>query len=95
MSIRKLTADNGCLITFSANDFVIKNKQGKIIARRTKREGLYVLEDPDQVVIFTSFSNSNKVDYNVGYKRLGHLNEASIKNLCNQNMIFITRWKES
>lgn len=38
-SVSKLTSDNDCLKTFSVGGFVIKNKEGRTIAKGIRKDG--------------------------------------------------------
>lgn len=37
----------------------------------------------------------NKAEYSLWHKRMGHLNETSLKSLCNKQFISVTNWKRS
>ena len=45
LSIGQLTADNPCSIEFSSTGFVINDQLQQVLARGTKKEGLYALEE--------------------------------------------------
>lgn len=42
--ISKLTKDNDSIIIFSADQFFFKDKQGRILAKKIEKDGLYALE---------------------------------------------------
>ncbi|RVX03656.1 hypothetical protein CK203_022946 [Vitis vinifera] len=45
LSIGQLTSDNPCSIEFSSTGFVIKDQLQQVLARGTKKGGLYALEE--------------------------------------------------
>lgn len=61
LSISQLTRDNDCSIEFFANQFVIKDQQGQMLAKGYEKGGLYALEDMSFAQqAFTAIS-SNKI----------------------------------
>ncbi|XP_024041750.1 uncharacterized protein LOC112098966 [Citrus clementina] len=45
ISVSQLTSDNKCTVEFSSNDFLIKDRQGRMLAKGHKKASLYALED--------------------------------------------------
>lgn len=67
LSISKLTQDNNCSITFFANSFLVKNRQGKILDKGTWTAGLYALEEDSRKkheACFATMTN-NKAPYSI------------------------------
>ena len=60
LSIGQLTSDNPCSIEFSSIGFVIKYQLKQVLARGTKKRGLYALEENViQAMIVTRFSKAS------------------------------------
>ena len=60
LSIGQLTADNPCSIEFSSTGFVINDQLQQVLARGTKKGGLYALEENViQAMIVTRFSKAS------------------------------------
>lgn len=45
LSVAQLTLDNSCSIAANSHDFVIKDPQGKTLAKGHKKGGLYALQE--------------------------------------------------
>lgn len=98
LSVSKLAKDNDCVITFSTDNFVVKNKQGEILAKGHKKGGLYALDlrQPQQIDglhAYLASTGTNKAPYSIWLRRMRHLNESYIRVLSNNNAIDVSSWK--
>lgn len=86
LSISKLTQDNDCIITFLADKFVIKNKQGQILCKGERKGGLYALDEHTQRhQALLAVAAQNRIDVSLWHKRMGHVTDASLKTLSEQS----------
>ena len=70
LSIGQLTADNPCSIEFSSTGFVIKDQLQQVLAKGTKKGGLYALEE--NVIQAITVTKSSKASSEVWHQRIGH-----------------------
>lgn len=47
LTVGQLTSDYPCSIEFSSHDFVIRDRQGKILVKGHKNRGLYALGEAE------------------------------------------------
>lgn len=74
---------------------MIKSKQGQILGKGTKKEGLYALIEQNQEAFkaFTAVSSSKKAPYSIWHMRMGHPNDTTLKFLNNSQLLNLTSWK--
>ncbi|RVW78235.1 Retrovirus-related Pol polyprotein from transposon TNT 1-94 [Vitis vinifera] len=85
LSIGQLTSDNPCSIEFSSTGFVIKDQLQQVLARGTKKRGLYALEE--NVIQAMTVTRSSKASSELWHQRMGHPQTKSIKLLQYKNFI--------
>ena len=88
LSIGQLTSDNACSIEFSSTGFVIKDQLQQVLARGTKKEGLYALEE--NVIQAMTVTRSSNASLEVWHQRMGHPQTKSIKLLQDENFIEVS-----
>ena len=93
LSIGQLTSDNACSIEFSSTGFVIKDQLQQVLARGTKKGGLYALEE--NVIQAMTVTKSSKASSEVWHQRMRHLQTKSIKLLQDKNFIEVSSWMKS
>ena len=93
LSIGQLTSDNPCSIEFSSIGFVIKYQLKQVLARGTKKRGLYALEE--NVIQAMTVTRSSKASSEVWHQRIGHPQTKSIKLLQDKNFIEVSSWMKS
>ena len=91
ISVAKLTLDNACTITFDASNFFVKSQQGKIIAKGSKHEGLYVLDDLKHEALAAFKKNASQ---SMWHMRMGHPHSKILRLLHNKNLINISNWQK-
>ena len=90
ISVSQLTSDNKCTVEFSSNDFLIKDQQGRTLAKGHKKAGLYALEDIQHEAL--SAIKIAKAPFTVWHQRLGHPQLKSLMSLHNKNQINVSSW---
>ncbi|RVW77775.1 Retrovirus-related Pol polyprotein from transposon RE2 [Vitis vinifera] len=93
LSIRQLTSDNACSIEFSSTGFVIKDQLQQVLARGTKKGGLYALEE--NVIQAMTVTRSSKASSEVWHQRMAHPQTKSIKLLQDKKFIEVSSWMKS
>ena len=93
LSIGQLTSDNACSIEFSSTGFVIKDQLQQVLARGTKKGGLYALEE--NVIQAMTVTRSSKASSEVWHQRMGHPQTKSIKLLQDKKFIEVSSWMKS
>ncbi|RVW93768.1 Retrovirus-related Pol polyprotein from transposon RE1 [Vitis vinifera] len=93
LSIGQLTSDNACSIEFSSTGFVIKDQLQQVLARGTKKEGLYALEE--NVIQAMTVTRSSKASSEVWHQCMGHPQTKSIKLLQDKKFIEVSSWMKS
>lgn len=87
----QLTQDNACHIVFTANEFFVKDSQGRMIAKGVKKGDLYALEELRH---FALSSITNTASSAIWHHRLGHSNAKDLNFLQNKEFINISNWKK-
>lgn len=73
LSVSQLTSEFPCTFEFSADGFAIKKQRtGKILAKGSKKEGLYALDDNKKVAEALFSIRNKRTSENIWHKRLGH-----------------------
>nr|CAN83340.1 hypothetical protein VITISV_021483 [Vitis vinifera] len=94
LSIGQLTSDNPCFIEFSSTGFVIKDQLQQVLARGTKKGGLYALKEnviqamtiPIEMVSFSTPDAScetSKIDHQTKSWKENTANQSSNSKKCN------------
>ena len=72
-SVGQLTSE------FSSNDFVIKDRQGRILVKGCKKGGLYALREAEQQALV--ILKTNKASFSIWHQRMGFPHKKFLKHL--------------